>query len=129
MRYAEAVAKPGAWTLPENDIWNVPPDVDEIRFEINKPDRFPAWHAPIVGVKGLAITCDFGDFSTPENGKIFGVRTLSDVRESGYQLEGRVSIGGKKYRAFTSSRLFEREDGTLCDVAVLFVCMRNGDEQ
>jgi len=108
--HTQATVNPGAWTLPANDVWNVPADVGEQRFEIETVDRAP-W--PYVRITGLAVTLD---------GKIFGMRTMNRPRESGYQQEGRVSVGGKKYRAFTSSTLFERPDGSLVDVGVLVVC-------
>jgi hypothetical protein len=50
---------------------------------------------------------------------IFGVRTLTDVVEQGYDLSGRVSVNGRKYRAFTSSALMRKPDGKLVNVAVL----------
>jgi len=46
---------------------------------------------------------------------------MTDVKEDGYQLEGRVSIGGKKYSAFTTKTTFLRPDGKYVDVATLFV--------
>jgi hypothetical protein len=59
-----------------------------------------------------------------QHGRVFGYRTMSQVRVAGfgYDLEGRVSIGGKKYRALTSSEIMERPDGKLCDVAKVYVC-------
>lgn len=125
MKYAEANAQPGAWLLPDNDVWNIPPDVDEVHFEIETTGY--GWNL-ITSIRALVITCEFGDFSRPLNGRVFGVRTLSNPRESGYSHEGRVSLGGRKYRAFTSSRLFERADGSLVDVAVLFVCIPGGEQ-
>jgi hypothetical protein len=57
-----------------------------------------------------------------ENGvKVYGVRSLSRPRESGYRMEGRVSVGGESRRAFTSSQLF-LVDGRLVDVGILYVC-------
>ena len=66
--------------------------------------------------KGLTIRQNF------ETGTItiYGYRTLSKPRSSGFQLEGWVSIKGVKRSAFTSSHLFELENGHLIDVAVLF---------
>ncbi len=58
--------------------------------------------------------------------RVFGPRTLTGIRQDGHALEGRVSINGKSYRAFTSSQLFELPDGTLVDVAILHVCGRTG---
>jgi hypothetical protein len=53
-----------------------------------------------------------------------GMRTMSNCKESGYALEGRTSIAGKKYRSFTSSQLFKFPDGKLVDIAIIFVCMK-----
>lgn len=52
-------------------------------------------------------------------------RSLTNLRESGHQLEGQVSLGGRKFRGFTSSVLFELPDGKLIDVAVIFACVRD----
>jgi hypothetical protein len=52
-------------------------------------------------------------------------RTLTNLRESGHQLEGQVSLGGRRFRGFTSSVLFELPDGKLIDVAVIFACVRD----
>ena len=46
-------------------------------------------------------------------------RKLSKARQSGYQLEGRVSIAGKSYSAFTANQLVEI-DGHLVDLATIF---------
>jgi len=54
----------------------------------------------------------------------YGIRTLTNVRQCGYELEGRVSIGGKKYTAFSSSQLFELPDGRLIDVAIIHARVR-----
>ena len=51
---------------------------------------------------------------------IHGLRTMS-ARESGFDLEGHVSIDGKKRSCFTSSILFELPDGKLINVAVIHV--------
>lgn len=110
MNYVLAEVRPGAWKLPHNDVWNVPSDTNEVRFDMESTGY--GWNV-LTRLEGIAVTMD---------GRIFGKRKLMNFRESGYQMEGRVSIGGKKYRAFTSSKLFEREDGSLCEVAVLVVC-------
>jgi hypothetical protein len=49
---------------------------------------------------------------------LYGLRTMSNPRQGGYELEGYVSIKGKKYSSFTSSQLFE-VDGKLIDVATI----------
>lgn len=60
------------------------------------------------------------DFNTGEI-TIYGYRTLSNPMESGYELEGRVSIKGIKRAAFTSSHLFELDNGHMINVGILFV--------
>jgi hypothetical protein len=45
---------------------------------------------------------------------------MSNPKESGYTQEGRVSINGKSYRAFTSSQMFTR-NGKLHDFSILYV--------
>jgi len=52
---------------------------------------------------------------------IYGNRTLSNPKPGGYELEGRVSLQGKKHTAFTSSHLFDLENGHLIDVGIIFV--------
>ena len=54
---------------------------------------------------------------------IHGPRQLFNARESGYDLEGKVSINGEKLRAFTSTMMFE-VDGKLVDVAIIYVCRK-----
>lgn len=78
--------------------------------------RFP-WGIT-VSLSGLAVSHNF------ETGAlvIWGKRKLSAPRESGYCYEGRVSVGGTSFRAFTSSMLFQLPDGKLVDVAILHVC-------
>jgi hypothetical protein len=63
-------------------------------------------------------------FPVPAQVAVYGIRTLTNVRQDGYELEGRVSIGGKKYSAFTSSQLFELPDGRLIDVATIHARIR-----
>lgn len=70
----------------------------------------------IYSINGLVVKTNF---STKEL-TIHGYRTMFDCRQSGYEIEGRVSIGGKKYSCFTSSELFELEDGRLIDVGIIF---------
>lgn len=53
---------------------------------------------------------------------VFGWRVLSGCRQSGHELEGRVSVNGKRYRGFTSSQLFELPNGKLISVATIHAC-------
>ena len=50
---------------------------------------------------------------------LYGDRTMTHPKQSGYCLEGRVSINGQNRSAFTSSILFELPDGKLVSVAVI----------
>ena len=128
VKYAEATDVGGAWTLPKNDIWNIPDDVNTVEFDVEYT-RMP--FRTISKVRGLVTSCEFVGRCPIISGKhrVYGVRTLTDLREGGYQLEGRVSLGGKKYSAFTSSQLFEREDGSLVSVSVIFVRMNDPENK
>ena len=106
-KYAQAEVGPGEWVLPKNNVWNLPTGRSEVPFDIE------LFHGRIMNLVGLAVTQD---------GKVFGYRLLQEPKESGYHMGGRVTVHGKKYRAFTSTKLFRRSDGSLCDVAILMVC-------
>lgn len=105
--FVHAEALPGAWKLPSNPVWNVPDGVSEVRFDI---EFWPGPHQVIRKLRGLCIDL---------KGNVYGERSLSDREQDGYVMRGRVSIGGVKVRAFTGSRMFERPDGSLVNVAVL----------
>jgi len=63
---------------------------------------------------------EFGDNSTMTWKHFYSMRTMSNPRQSGYDMEGVVSLGGIKSTCFTSSQLFELPCGKLVDVAVIF---------
>ena len=52
--------------------------------------------------------------------EFYSVRTLTDPRQNGYAMDGRVSLNGRKLSAFTSDALFELPDGRLISAAVIF---------
>jgi hypothetical protein len=54
----------------------------------------------------------------------YGIRTMTNVHQSGYEIEGHTSVHGKKYRSFSSSQLFELPDGRLIDIAIIHVCIK-----
>jgi len=58
-----------------------------------------------------------------ESETAYGKRTLTNLRESGHQFEGQVSVNGRKVRGFTSSQLFELPDGKLINVATIHACI------
>ena len=66
---------------------------------------------------------DSKGYTISDSADIYGMGTLGELEQSGYQLEGRVSFKGKKYRGFTSSQLIELPDGHLVDIATIFICL------
>jgi hypothetical protein len=97
--------------------FGINPEVDQ---QLGELKTVGPWNIP-VSFKAICVSAIF-DRSTCLVSKIsetiYGIRTLSNVKQGGYELEGYVSINGKKYSAFTSSQLFEI-DGKLIDVAVI----------
>lgn len=96
----------------------------EVRFQME--ERGP-WRM-LSKITALAISREFGDEFRPRTPAqsgvtVYGVRSMSDPRQDGYEVEGHVSIGGKRRSAFTASQMFLVE-GRLVDVAVLHVRMR-----
>ena len=83
----------------------------ERRFEIETTGS--GWNL-IRKIKALAVRKAEGGVT------VYGDRSLNSPRESGYVHEGRVSVEGKSYRAFTSSQLF-LVNGKLVDMAILYV--------
>ena len=71
-------------------------------------------------LKAIVETGEFGEHSVMTWKQFYPVRTMSNPRQSGYDMEGVVSIGGRKSTCFTSSQLFELPCGKLVDVAVIF---------
>jgi len=98
----------GAWRVPENPLWN-PPQEDQA-LESNAP-LWPTWIQP-TSLRGLVVDLE---------GRIYGVRAMHDLRQDGYAMRGRVSLGGRKFPAFTGSRLFVHPDGSLVNVSCLMI--------
>ena len=105
------------WSAPPkgNGVWEIPDGVDEIR---GKMETVGPWSL-IRKYRALAISPNPGNFM---GGVIWGVRSLDKAREDGYNLEGHVRVNGHTYRGFTGSKMFQRPDGSLVDVAVIHVC-------
>ena len=99
--------------------FGINPELDQQRGELK---TFGVWNIP-KSFKALCLSSIFdkskGYYVTLQT-TVYGQRTLTNVRQGGYELEGYVSIRGKKYTAFTSSQLFEIE-GKLIDVAIIHV--------
>lgn len=73
--------------------------------------------------KALTVSAIFSENKVIQK-TIYGIRTLTNIRQGGYELNGYVSINGKKYSAFSSSQLF-RVEGNLIDVATIHARVRN----
>jgi hypothetical protein len=50
---------------------------------------------------------------------VYGKRCLVDIRQAGFEIEGRVTVNGKKHRGFSSSQLFELPSGKLISCAII----------
>jgi hypothetical protein len=94
-------------------------DAGEMRGE--STHRGP-WHI-ITSYRALCLSSVFDraahGFTPTRATNLYGMRSLNKPRESGYCLEGFVSIGGRRYSAFTSSQLFELPDGRLLEFATI----------
>lgn len=106
--FAQTTANGGALVLPQNKIWNVP-SISEgdqgFKIEVG-----PGPHSPLRSLTALVMSTD---------GRVFGIRKSSELTENGASGHFvRISLAGQKRRCFTSSRLFQRPDGSLCEVAV-----------
>lgn len=109
-KFIQATILPGSWKLPKNDFWNIPEKpINEVHFQIEQLNNFAG---TIVSLTALVID---------SSGKIYGIRKAREIKSDGYGARGRVSVNGKKVKCFTASKLFEREDGSLCEVAVLWI--------
>lgn len=67
---------------------------------------------------------EFGDGEGYRYGKkwveFYAPRRMSNPRSCGYDLEGHISLAGRRVSAFTASQLFQLPDGRLVDCAVIF---------
>jgi hypothetical protein len=92
---------------------------DEIRGEVTTKGPWDI----VTGYRALCISNEYdrsGMFTKIISTTIFGQRRMCRVKQSGYSLDGYVSIKGKDCTAFTSSTLFDVE-GKLINVATINV--------
>jgi hypothetical protein len=91
-------------------------DAGEKRFEME------TWgcYGVIRTLRAIVECGEFGDHSRMTWKQFYPIRTMSNPKQSGYDMEGIVSLGGRKSTCFTSSQLFELPCGQLVDVAVIF---------
>lgn len=99
-------------------------DAREERFELN---HVGPWQT-LTHLGGWAVTPIYGRPGRYSQREVVaytfhGRRTLQNPRGSGYGMEGSVSLGGVRHRAFTSSILLEFPGDVLVSAAVLYVCV------
>lgn len=115
--------KTGALPLTENELLAMGITEHDIEAGEKRGElkTYGVWNIP-VSYRALCMSSvnTYPDLPSITHSKtVYGIRTLTNIRQGGYELEGHVSIGGKKYSAFTSTQLFELPDGRLIDVAVI----------
>lgn len=106
-------------TKKEAKFLGINPSIKKQSLEIK---TFGPWNIPF-SVKGLCIFNEYirkeEDFSPKKiSVTLLPIRTMSNPKQRGYELEGRVSIQGKKYSAYTSSIMFII-DGELIEVGCI----------
>ena len=78
------------------------------------------WNVP-VSYKAICIDTLYVNIDgqiKPTEVTFFGTRTMTNIRQSGYNIEGYVSIKGKKYTCFDSSVMID-VNGKLINVACI----------
>lgn len=104
-------------TEEQCNILGIDINTDEIRGEMKTSGM---WRIP-VNYKAMCVDTRYintGGIIKPTEVTFFGMRTMTNIRQSGYNIEGYVSIKGKKYTCFDSSVLIE-VNGKLINVACI----------
>jgi hypothetical protein len=91
---------------------------DSLEDQHGSLETYGPWHLP-VKFTAPCLTYEWGEYSSIQSVTLYGKRTLSKLKESGYRLEGRLSLGGQKVTGFTSSQLFKLPDGRLLDSGII----------
>jgi len=81
------------------------------------------WQLPVKYIAPV-IVAKFSPLGWAESYTLYGVRTLADIKQSGHHLDGRVSIGGRKVSAYTSSILWSVDGKKLIGTAVIYARLR-----
>ncbi len=91
---------------------------DSLEDQRGDMETYGPWSIP-VRYTAPCLTYVFGEHSSIVSVTLYGKRTMSRPKESGYQLEGIVSLGGRKRTCFTSSQLFKLPGGKLLESATI----------
>jgi hypothetical protein len=78
-------------------------------------------HDTIIGFKAPAVSICHSEGGLIESYTLYGERQLQGCFPTGHRLEGVVSIGNRKRKAYTSSVVCRLPDGTLLESAVIVV--------
>jgi hypothetical protein len=104
-------------TVEQCNSLGIDTNADEIHGTLK---TFGIWNIP-VSYKALCIDTSYVNIDgliKPTEITFFGNRTMINIRQGGYNIEGYVSIKGKKYTCFDSSILIE-VNGKLINVACI----------
>ena len=116
MKFAQAFAGLGPWKLSKNEIWSIPEN-PKVHFKIEQESDFASLSNSLIG-KIISITA----LVINHHGKVYGIQKAIEIKEDKDGLfNGQIFINDDKVKCYTGSKLFEREDGSLCDVAVLWI--------
>lgn len=85
------------------------------------------WHT-CTSISAIVEHSEFGEHSRVTRARYWPVRRMHRPNPEGYSQAGRVSLGGKKIHAFTSSQLFQLPCGKLVEVATLHLCHRTASD-
>ena len=109
-------AEPGAIPISEADFLSyLAPAIGD---HIGRLETVGPWSIP-VRFTAPAVSVVWGEFSCMESITLYGSRVMGNLSQSGYHMEGRVSIKGRKVSAFTSSQLWQLPDGRLFETSVI----------
>lgn len=79
---------------------------------------YGSWQLPVRFI-APCLSYEWGDYSSIKSVTLYGKRTMGKLKESGYHLEGHLSVGGAKVSGFTSSQLFKLPNGRLLETATI----------
>ena len=71
-------------------------------------------------IRGVVQRAEFGEHSRKTWVEFYPARKMTNPRPCGYDMEGTISLKGKKHSAFTSSQIFTLPDGHSVDCGILF---------
>lgn len=115
-KFAQAIVNISCWKLPKNEIWNIPEkSIKEVQFLVEHLSSDNDLTNFVIG-KIISVTALVIDVT----GKIYGIQKATEIEEDEICCYGQVSLNDTKIKCHAGSKFFEREDGSLCKVAVLW---------